>query len=71
MQDRNCERVKLRDAAQELGMSQQAVRVHMQRHLMDLGDAIAPTVSGKKQWTYYIYRPKLDRQIGKGGDPNA
>ncbi len=71
MQDRDCERVKVRDAARELGMSQNGVRMHMRKHLMDLGKVYSPTETGKKQWEYHIYRSKLDKQLGKGGDPNA
>ncbi|WP_329808957.1 hypothetical protein [Enterocloster citroniae] len=60
-----CERVKVSDAAKELGMSKQAVREHMRRGLFDIGDYIPKEKTGKKQDEFHIYRPKLDKHIGK------
>lgn len=65
------ERVRLGDAAKELGCSPQAVREHMKRKLWDLGSAVSPSRSGKSQWEYHIYRTKLDRHLGKGGEHDA
>lgn len=60
-----CERVKLSDAARELGCSQQAVREHMKKGIWDLGRVVSPRQSGKKQWEYHIYRALLDKHLGK------
>ena len=60
-----CERVKVSDAAKELGMSKQAGREHMRRGLFDIGDYIPKEKTGKKQDEFHIYRPKLDKHIGK------
>lgn len=60
-----CERVRLPEAAKELGVSQQSVREHMKRGLWDLGTCSRLKKTGKKQWEYHIYRTKLNRQIGK------
>lgn len=60
-----CERVRLADAARELGCSLQAVREHMKRGLWDIGATASPTKSGKSVWEYHIYRSKLDKHLGK------
>lgn len=61
------ERVRLEDAAKELGCSQQAVREHMKLGIWDLGEVISPKRSKKKQYSYYIYRAKLDKILGRIG----
>lgn len=60
-----CERVRLADAAKELGCSRKAIREHMKLGIWDLGDVISPKRSKKKQYSYYIFREKLDRLLGK------
>lgn len=60
-----CERVSIKQAAKELGMSPQAVREHMRRGLFDLGDYIPKDKTGKKTDEYHVYRPKLDKHLGK------
>ena len=59
------ERVPIKQAAQELGMSRQAVREHMRRNLFDIGDYIPKEKTGKKQDEFHVYRPKLDRHLGR------
>lgn len=60
------QRVGLPDAAKELGVAPQAVREHMKRGLWDLGEVVTNVKpNGKKRYRYYIFRPKLDRLIGK------
>lgn len=66
-----CERVRMADAAKELGVSPQAVREHMKKKLWNLGDVLSPKQTEKKQWEYHIYRAKLDKHLGKEGDTNA
>lgn len=59
------QRVSPEQAAVELGCSPHLVRLKMQSGEWDLGEAVSPEKSGLKCWKYYIYRPKLDRHIGK------
>ena len=66
-----CERVRMADAAKELGVSPQAVREHMKKKLWNLGDVLSPKQTGKSQWEYHIYRAKLDKHLGKDGRDNA
>ena len=49
-----CERVSVKDAAKELGMSSQAVREHMRKGLFDIGDYIPKERTGKQQGEYHI-----------------
>ncbi len=65
-----CERVRLEDAAKELGCSQQAVREHMKRGIWDLGEVIPPK-RNKKHYTYFIFRAKLDKILGKGDESSG
>lgn len=62
------ERVPVRQAAKELGVSPQAVRVQMERGLLDIG-IVMPSVEGTKR-QYWIYRSKLDKILGKEGTTN-
>ncbi len=56
-------RVSLPNAAKELGMSQQALREHMKRKIIDIGYVIPSTRGDRKN--YLIYRDKLDKYLGK------
>lgn len=57
------ERVSVTQAAKELGMSPMAVRIRMERGLLDIGECF-PSITGK-QTRYYIYRDKLDKVLGR------
>ena len=59
------ERVSVSDAAKELGCAAQAVRERMKRGIWDLGEVIEPCNMSGKHYCYNIYRPKLDRLLGK------
>ena len=59
------ERVTLKDAAKELGVSPQAVREHLKKGIWSFGMAVYPEKTGKKIWEYYIYRRPLDKFLGK------
>lgn len=61
-------RVPTWQAAKELGVAQQAVRERMRRGIWDLGDVIPPEDNEGQNYSFHIYRPKLDRKLGKGGD---
>ena len=57
------ERVPVKQAAVELGMSQQGVREHMKKNLfkMPIGEVTRP--GGRYQ--YHIYRHMMDKHLGK------
>lgn len=57
-------RVTIKEAAVELGMSEQGVRECMKRNLIDIG-VVMPALNGSKQLSYHIYRDKLNRHLGK------
>ncbi len=59
----SCNRVSLPEAAKELGMSNQAVREHMKRKVIDIG-YVLPCTQGTRK-SYVIYRDKLDKFLGK------
>lgn len=48
-------------AAKELGMSPMAVRIRMEKGLLDIGECF-PSLKGN-QTRYYIYRDKLDKVL--------
>lgn len=60
---RMTERVPLKQAAEELGMSEMAVRIRMDRGLLPIGE-VFPSITGKRS-SYYIYRDKLDKVLGR------
>lgn len=55
-------RVTVLEASQILGVSQQYIRVGLQRGLLPFGTAVQ--ISGKK-WTYHISRYLLNQYIGE------
>ncbi|MCM1026497.1 MAG: hypothetical protein NC432_08660 [Roseburia sp.] len=57
------ERVSVMQAAEELGVSPQAVRVQMERGLLDIG-VVLPSLQGDRK-QYWIYREKLNRLLGR------
>ena len=57
------ERVSVRQAAKELGVAPQAVRVQMQRGKLDIG-VVMPSIQGEKT-QYWIYRNKLNKVLGR------
>ncbi len=58
------ERVTVKQAAKELGLAPQGVRVQMARGELDIG-RVVKSVSGNGK-RYLIYRDKLNRELGKG-----
>jgi len=59
-------RVSVIQAARELGVAPQGVRVQMQRGKLDIG-VVVPSVQGCRL-QYWIYRDKLDKVMGKVGN---
>lgn len=62
------EKVTIKQASEELGISPQGVRVQMQRGILPIG-TVAKSVKGDRL-VYYIYRAKLDEFLGKGTKSN-
>ena len=62
------DRVKLLDAAKELGCSPQCVREHMKRGIWDLGTVVRnQNKKSCRKYEYYIFRGKLNKVLGKEG----
>lgn len=55
------ERVTIEEASKMLGMSQQAVRILMNKKAVDIGIVVD---SGRRK-TYIIFREKLNKLVGK------
>lgn len=55
------DRVTVKQAAKEIGVNEQCLRIHMQKKLWNLGIAIPPGQGGNKRWMFVIYRSKLDK----------
>lgn len=62
------ERVTVQQAAKELGLAPQGVRVQMIRGELDIG-RVVPSVSGNGR-RYLIYRDKLNKELGKDAGEN-
>lgn len=60
-------RVSVTAAAKEIGCAPQLVRMKMKAGDWDLGEVVKPNeINGKQFFSYLIFRPKLDRFLGKG-----
>ena len=66
MKGENMERVKVADAARLMGVSEQFVRIGLQRGILPIGHAVK-----LRQWAYYISRPMLEAYTGKKIPPAA
>lgn len=60
-------RITVKQAARVMGVSEQFIRVGLQRELLPIGTAI--NISGKR-WTYYISPKLLEDYTGKK-EPSA
>lgn len=54
------ERITVEDAAKTLGISRQAVRILMEKNVLEIG-----IVVGGKRKRYLIFKEKLDEAVGK------
>ena len=54
------DRIKVADAAKLMGVSEQFIRIGLQRNTLPIGHAVK-----LKQWVYYISRPMLEQYTGK------
>lgn len=61
------EKVPLKQAALELGVTENAVRERMRRGIYPIGVYIPKHISKKKNDRFEIYRSKLDKFLGKEG----
>lgn len=57
------ERVRVDDAAKEIGCAPQYLRLQMATGNWDLGGYVKP--KNKKNGSYYVFRAKLDKFLGK------
>lgn len=55
-------RITIEDAAKQLGMSQQAVRVQIQRGMLPIGKIFCGSKKNARH-TYFIYQELLDEHI--------
>lgn len=53
------ERVKIKEAAELLGVSQQFIRIGMQRNQLPIGTAVKMS----SVWTYYVSRDRLNAYL--------
>lgn len=60
------DRIKVADAAKLMGVSEQFIRIGLQRNTLPIGHAVK-----LKQWVYYISRPMLEEYVGKKMPPAA
>lgn len=60
-------RVTVKEAARILGVSEQFVRIGMQRGMLPIGGAVKMS----SKWTYYISRNKLEEYAGIKNPPAA
>ena len=60
------QRVSVPDAAKEIGCDPQYLRQQMKSGHWDLGSYVKPG-HGKNRASYFVFRDKLDRFLGKGG----
>ena len=58
--------IKVADAAKLMGVSEQFIRIGLQRNTLPIGHAVK-----LKQWVYYISRPMLEQYTGKKIPPAA
>lgn len=54
------QRVKVADAAKLMGVSEQFIRIGLQRQILPIGHAVK-----LRQWVYYISKPLLEQYVGK------
>lgn len=60
------DRVKVSEAAKLMGVSEQFIRIGLQRQTLPIGHAVK-----MRQWCYYISRPMLEAYVGKKIPPAA
>lgn len=60
------ERIKVSEAAKLMGVSEQFIRVGLQRNILPIGHAVK-----LRQWVYYISKPLLEQYTGKKMPPAA
>lgn len=58
------QRVRVEDAAREIGCAPEYLRRQMKAGKWNLGEVVKPQVSGC-QHEYFIFRAKLDKFLGK------
>lgn len=59
------ERIPISEVAKIIGVGEPQVRNLMKRGALPIGQVLSPKMTGKKTYTYYVYRNKLEKYIGK------
>lgn len=59
------ERIPISEVAKIIGVGEPQVRNLMKRGALPIGQVLSPKMTGKKTYTYYVYRSKLEKYIGK------
>ena len=59
------ERIPISEVAKILGIGAPQVRNFMKRGVMPIGQVLSPNQTGKTVYTYYVYRSKLEKYIGR------
>ena len=54
------DRIKVAEAAKFMGVSEQFIRIGLQRQTLPIGHAVK-----MKQWCYYISKPMIEAYVGK------
>ena len=62
------ERISLAQAAKILNMAPMGLAMRMRKGLIDIGYAYSPEQTGKKTWTYDIFKAKFDKYVGEKND---
>ena len=61
------ERIKVKEAAKMLGVSEQYIRIGLQRKILPIGSCVMMS----SKWTYHISPEKLYAYLGKKMPPAA
>lgn len=61
------ERISITQAAQMMGVSEQFVRIGMQRGILPIGSCVKMS----SKYTYFIARERLNEYLGKKKEPTA
>lgn len=62
------ERVPIAEASALLGISKQAIRIQMQRGILDIGLVMPSSKGNGKIKQYLIFREKLNKVLGRPAD---
>lgn len=58
-----CELIKMPEVSRILGIREPQIRNLMRRGILPIGTVLSPKMTGKKTWTYYVYKSKLNHYL--------